>query len=195
MTEKLLNELLLTRFTHDIAGGVGAIMNGCELISESINDKDFLQEAIKLLNSSAQSVASKLNFFRLAFGTESSNFSPSNASDITKKYISTLNGITLQWEPSGEEDYVLIRLMMILCLLSGNIITRGGIISVHQDRVEVSGKNAIVSDKIKSIISGSEDYTPDSLNIVAVLLMLYAKDGGYSIRIEEGQDRIIFWID
>ncbi|MBR2865567.1 MAG: hypothetical protein IKD08_05695 [Alphaproteobacteria bacterium] len=194
MPKKLLSELLLTRFTHDIAGGVGAITNGCELIAESMNDKDFLQEAVKVLNTSAQSVAARMRFYRLAFGSESSDFSAANASDITKKYIATLNRISLNWEPSGTEDYVLMRIMMILCLIAGTAVSRGGEITVYQDKVEASGKNAGLADNLADIFSGKPDFTPDSLNIAAVLVSEYAKDGGYSLQVEEGQDKITFWV-
>ncbi len=194
MMKNLLSELLLTRFTHDLAGGVGAVMNGCELISESMDDKDFLTEAVKVLNSSAQSVAARMRFFRLAFGTESSDFSLPNATDITRKYTDTLNGIALKWEPEGKEDYVLVRLTMILCLIAGSAIPRGGEITVYQDRVEARGKNAGLAQNLKAIFAGAPDIEADSMNIEAVLAAEYAKAGGYSLKVEEGQDKLTFWV-
>lgn len=61
-----LAQLLSTRLCHDLAGPVGAMANGAELIGDDPAMVD--QESLDLLSGSAQAAAMKLRVLRAAFG-------------------------------------------------------------------------------------------------------------------------------
>ena len=61
-----LGQLLCTRLCHDLAGPIGAVSAGVELIG---SDPTLIGgETLALLSGSAESVARKLKFLRIAFG-------------------------------------------------------------------------------------------------------------------------------
>jgi histidine phosphotransferase ChpT len=59
-------ELLSARLCHDLVGPIAAIGNGVELLAD--DDPDFVRDAMALVGESAQRAASRLQFFRFAFG-------------------------------------------------------------------------------------------------------------------------------
>lgn len=59
-------QLLFSRLCHDLAGPIGAIGNGLELISKPSNSDD--AEALDLIGQSARQAGRELEFARLAFG-------------------------------------------------------------------------------------------------------------------------------
>ncbi|WP_119166415.1 histidine phosphotransferase family protein [Algihabitans albus] len=61
-----LSELLASKLCHDLVGPVGAVNNGMELLAE--DDLLMGDEAVKLVNSSAQHAGTVLQFYRLAYG-------------------------------------------------------------------------------------------------------------------------------
>jgi histidine phosphotransferase ChpT len=62
-----LAALLCSRLCHDMLSPVGALNNGLELLADE-NDPEMRQRCIELLEQSARVSASKLKFFRLAYG-------------------------------------------------------------------------------------------------------------------------------
>jgi len=67
-------ELLTARLCHALSGQIAAINNGVELIAEEPVlaggglDRDFVQDAIALVGDSASRAASRLQFYRFAYG-------------------------------------------------------------------------------------------------------------------------------
>jgi histidine phosphotransferase ChpT len=59
-------ELLSARLCHDLVGPIAAISNGVELLAD--DDPDFVRDAMALVGNSAQQAASRLQFYRFAFG-------------------------------------------------------------------------------------------------------------------------------
>jgi histidine phosphotransferase ChpT len=80
-----LSELLISRLCHELVGPIGAVNNGCELISDSSadtpmsggnipdvmggkSDESFQKDAFALIVSSAHSSGERLKFYRAAYG-------------------------------------------------------------------------------------------------------------------------------
>src|SRR3546814_436025 len=59
--------LLCSRLCHDLLSPVGALNNGLELLADE-HDPEMRARCLELLGESARASASKLKFFRLAFG-------------------------------------------------------------------------------------------------------------------------------
>ena len=62
-----LASLLCSRLCHDLLSPVGALNNGLELMADE-QDPEMRERCLELLAESAKASASKLKFFRLAFG-------------------------------------------------------------------------------------------------------------------------------
>ncbi|MDG2243549.1 MAG: histidine phosphotransferase family protein [Rhodospirillaceae bacterium] len=98
--EVQLAQLLCTRLCHDLAGPVGAISAGLELIGA---DSDLIDgETLSLLSGSAEAAGHKLKFLRVAFGWSGGraiNFA--QLESILEDYLiatSAISGVpTLDW--------------------------------------------------------------------------------------------------
>ena len=82
MDNLLLSQLVYTRISHDLAGSVGAIYNGTELLVE---DLSFAQESGNLIKDSAEMLMVRLRFFRQTFGL------PKDDEDTTADYLKTFS--------------------------------------------------------------------------------------------------------
>jgi histidine phosphotransferase ChpT len=65
-TDLRLAELLAARLCHELSGPIGAIGNGAELLDE--DGAEFLRDAVALIGDSARRAASRLRFYRFAYG-------------------------------------------------------------------------------------------------------------------------------
>ena len=58
---------LCSKLCHDLAGVIGAIANGAELLEDE-DDEEIRNQAVELLAQSAEQAGRRLRFFRIAFG-------------------------------------------------------------------------------------------------------------------------------
>lgn len=65
-SDLLVAELLTAKFSHDISGPVGAINNGVEFLTEA--EFEMKDQAIALVEASAQEAVARIQFFRAAYG-------------------------------------------------------------------------------------------------------------------------------
>jgi histidine phosphotransferase ChpT len=66
LTSLHLAELLTARLCHELTGPVGAIGNGIEVLGE--DDSEFQRDAVALIGDSARRAATRLQFYRFAYG-------------------------------------------------------------------------------------------------------------------------------
>ncbi|MBM3540521.1 MAG: hypothetical protein FJX51_00610 [Alphaproteobacteria bacterium] len=71
-------ELLCSRLCHDLVSPVGAISNGVELLTEMGPD----EEALALVGQSAQAAATRLKFYRVAYGAAGADLPPGELHDL-----------------------------------------------------------------------------------------------------------------
>jgi histidine phosphotransferase ChpT len=151
--------LLASRLCHDLVGPLGAVSNGLELIAE---DDAMAKEALALAQRSAKRAASRLQFFRYAFGAAGGepNFGPAEARPIALNLLSS-GEISIDW-PEGK-DFDLPtgagRLLLNLALLAAECLPRGGGIRVgltsNRIAIEATGPQARLTGEIKSAIAGA----------------------------------------
>lgn len=195
MENNQLAELILTKFCHDIAGEVGALMNGAELLEESFNDAEFLKQASAALTASSKSLTGRLRFFRAAFGSPKQNYTSQMASQLATDYIATLNDTNCKWELFEDEDFALVRIKLILSLIAAGTLSRGGSVIVNKDSVSAVGINVALPEEQKQILTNGETGVEISSNAAPdIFLYNYAKQMDYKIEVNESTKEIVFLI-
>jgi histidine phosphotransferase ChpT len=151
--------LLTSRLCHDLVGPLGAVSNGLELIAE---DDAMAKEALALAQRSAKRAASRLQFFRYAFGAAGgeSNFGPAEARPIALNLLSS-GETAIDWPESKDVDLPVGtgRLLLNLTLLAVECLPRGGTAHValgsNRIGVEAMGRQARLSGETKAAMAGA----------------------------------------
>ncbi|MCB2107246.1 MAG: hypothetical protein KDE14_06070 [Rhodobacteraceae bacterium] len=87
-----LAQLIATRLCHDLAGPIGAVAAGVELVGDDISSMD--TETLDLIGASSAAATHKLKFLRIAFGTAAA-VSPASLGElenVTRKYLESIAG-------------------------------------------------------------------------------------------------------
>lgn len=127
-----LISLLTARLCHELVTPITAIGNGAELIVEG--DADFAHEATALVADSARRAASRLQFYRFAYGFGGGDLAPGlapsdlaigffEASGIAVSYPAAVRQLPLEWQ----------KLACNLLLLGREGLPRGGALSLEKD--------------------------------------------------------------
>lgn len=127
--------LICSRLCHDLAGSIGAVNNGVELLAEE-TDAAMREEAIGLIAQSASDAARRLSFFRLALGASGSVSEPmayAEFSRVAKAYfdggkLSLLLPVTTDPLPKPLGKALLLGLS-----LAAQALPRGGSLSLVKD--------------------------------------------------------------
>src|SRR6476661_196065 len=132
-----LASLLCSRLCHDLMSPVGALSNGIELLADE-TDPDMREKCLELLADSARAAASKLKFFRLAFGA-GGGFGDEVDTGEAQAALEGLFGadgkIDLGWVVDDDNlPKGAIRLLLNLALLAGDALVRGGRLDVGAER-------------------------------------------------------------
>lgn len=128
-----LTELICTRISHDLIGNIGAVSNAVELLED---DEQCAQEIKPILETSARTLASRLKFFRMAFGLN--NVCPKTIDEIRKvavDYLGTLGGrttkIAIELEIAVPDLY---KIVLPAIMMLSDVFVRSGTISVMQNK-------------------------------------------------------------
>src|SRR6202789_4690969 len=127
--------LLVSRVCHDLVSPVGAVVNGLEVLEDE-RDATMRADALRLVTSSADQAAARLQFARIAFGAAGSAGAELDLNEIGRivKGLSNcskgeirMHGHHVNWP----KDWA--KLLMNATLLASDGLPRGG-----QVRVETS---------------------------------------------------------
>ena len=129
----LLGELLCARVCHDLAGPIGAVGSGAELLADEMGPGN---EALALLVDSAAAAGSRLRYLRLALGGGGKAMRPQELHQTTIEYLASAasgarpsldwqDGVGEPWEPGAA------RLLMNLILTAHDCLPRGGALTVR----------------------------------------------------------------
>ncbi|WP_135075950.1 histidine phosphotransferase family protein [Terasakiella sp. SH-1] len=162
-------ELLCSRLCHDLVGPVGAVNHGIELIEET--NSPVMAEAAQMIGQSGQQAASRLEFFRLAFGLSgggSGRMSMLQGRQLAQGFIE--KHIQLHWpqnpelpwkdnEPCVPKD--VIKVILNLLMLGIDCLPRGGTLTLNQAALPeglgialvCEGQKAHIKDEIQSAIA------------------------------------------
>jgi histidine phosphotransferase ChpT len=132
-----LASLLCSRLCHDLLSPVGALNNGIELIADE-TDPEMREKCLELLADSARASASKLKFFRLAFGAAGGfgeEIDTHEAQAALEGVFGPERRIELGWVVSeGRLPKGAVKLLLNLALLAGDALVRGGRLDVGAER-------------------------------------------------------------
>lgn len=87
INEIRLSELVALKLSHDLAGPIGALNNGIELLAD--NDSDYFKDSFDLVQTTSKDAISKLLFYRQAYGLSDKAISHSTAEilELTQSLI------------------------------------------------------------------------------------------------------------
>ena len=90
--------LICSKLCHDLAGSIGAVSNGAELMAEE-TDPQMRDEAVRLIAQSANDAARRLAFFRLALGASGDLTDAMPGSELQRVAIDYFAGGRVAFEP------------------------------------------------------------------------------------------------
>ena len=146
-------EQACSRICHDLAGPIGAIRNGLELIADAGEDEAAAggDQALELIGHSAEHVAKRLRLYRLAYGRATAEGVRSFA-ELRETAADWLNGgrVTLQWPPGNPDDELaskpgLAKTILNLVVLASEAIPQGGIVTVLGEGSRESGRVVVAA--------------------------------------------------
>ena len=159
-----LNELIMTRVSHDLAGICGALYNTAELLEI---DETFGAEAGPLIKSSTGALTARLKFFRALFGLDGAPLD----NDIVNNYLHTLSA---SFDLKGK---VYNRMQLAGILICADMMIRGGQIDIKEN--SVSGVGSVkVHDRLSDVLKGKTDGIDPKLAPVAWLSAYRQKNNG-----------------
>ncbi|MEI8396912.1 MAG: histidine phosphotransferase family protein [Rhodospirillaceae bacterium] len=140
-------EQLCSRICHDLAGPVGAIRNGLELIEETAAESGAGGgEALGLIGHSAEQAARRLRLFRMAYGRSTAD-GVRSFSDIRDAALDWIAGgrVSLNWAAGQPDDGLaprpgLAKVILNLVILAVDVIPAGGTISITGSGTPDSGQ-------------------------------------------------------
>jgi histidine phosphotransferase ChpT len=132
MLDMRVVELLTARLCHDLAGPIAALGNGAEMLADE--DQDFAGETVRLIADSAAQAASRLRFYRFAYGFGGDGAAaggrPSElavgffaATTIACDYAASVCLLPLTWQ----------KLACNLLLVAADGLPRGGTLALNAD--------------------------------------------------------------
>lgn len=127
--------LICSRLCHDLAGSIGAVNNGVELLAEE-TDAAMREEAIGLIAQSASDAARRLSFFRLALGASGSMNEPMAYAEFTRVAKAYFDGGKLSLLlPATTEPLPkpLGKALLLGLSLAAQALPRGGGLSLVKD--------------------------------------------------------------
>lgn len=170
-------QLLCARLCHDLAGPVGAISNGMELVREPGEVPD--PEAMDLIAGSARELSDRLQFQRVAFGLAPGMARAAAEARSLAVNLFSSGRVELDWPlPDGHSDLRFsepgAKLLLNLILIGSECLPRGGTLSVELEptanalvaRIVAQGEGAALSEEMRSALAGSvrpDDLTPRSV--------------------------------
>src|SRR5579859_5883548 len=148
--QERLAELLCARLCHDLAGAVGAVSAGAELLAEEGPASPMAAEAVSLLADSAASMTARLRFLRLALGNASAS-APNEARALAAAFLEKgfpQGEWKLDW-PMGQaaaKSPDQAKLLLNLVCLAQDCLPRGGVIAVRPgDAALVAARGAALT--------------------------------------------------
>lgn len=183
--------MLCSRLCHDLLSPVGALNNGLELLADE-HDPEMRARCLELLADSARASASKLKFFRLAFGG-AGGFGETIDTREAHAALQGLFGdnkrLVLGWmvdEPVLPKTA--IKVLLNLALIGGDALIRGGQLDVGAENVDgvteivirADGPRIVLDPELRAALEGEIEESSVSPRAAAALLVhaLVVQSGG-----------------
>lgn len=200
-----LTSLVSSRICHDLAGAIGAINNGLEVL-DSDDDPSMREFALNTIRNSAKQAWAHLEYSRLAFGaagSAGSEISLSEAKRLAAAYLGE-GRHSLVWNaPETAVEKNRVKLILNLIAIGQQALLRGGVISLEMsddkaDRFQIicEGNAAKLPENVQLMMpeggTGLSDSGLTSRSIQAYFSGRIAEATGLKLEISSGEDRVSF---
>ncbi|MEG8013807.1 MULTISPECIES: histidine phosphotransferase family protein [unclassified Sphingomonas] len=197
--------LLCSRLCHDLLSPIGALNNGLELLADE-TDPAMRARCMELLADSARVSASKLKFFRLAFGA-AGGFGEEVATREARAAIEGLIGenkrIELDWVVEVPTmPKAAIKVLLNLVLIASESLVRGGRMEIGGEDnaghleivVKVEGARLVLDPEIRRTLiegQGSDEVTPRAA--AAYMVHALVTESGGSMQVFEPDEGVMIF--
>jgi histidine phosphotransferase ChpT len=198
-----LASLLCSRLCHDLLSPVGALNNGLELMADE-QDPEMRERCLELLHESARASASKLKFFRLAFGAAGGfgdQIDTREARSALEGLFAADKKVELGWMVADDElPKGAVKLLLNLALIAGDALVRGGRLDVGAERgsgglelvIRAEGPRILLDPTLReTLIKGNSGGTVEPRAAGAWLAHSLAAEARSQIRLSDPADDVL----
>lgn len=206
MDEIRLAELLNAKFSHDLAGPIGAICNGIEFLGE--DDPLMNEKALSLIETSSRQATVRLQFFRQLFGSAPNEGDANLAMlhEVALNYFNTTK-VEFHWDLDIYSkiglsvSYRLAKLILNIFNLAASTLIKGGTLKStalsnrNEFLIKIAAEGQVVKfdDELYSIIKDEYDENlVSSKNIHVYYLLKLIKALGVIVEINKKETFIEF---
>ncbi len=197
--------LLCSRLCHDLLSPVGALNNGLELLADE-TDPAMRERCMELLHDSARVSASKLKFFRLAFGA-AGGFGESvdtrEARSAIEGLVAENKRITFVWavETSAMPKSA-VKVLLNLVLVATESLVRGGTMEVGGEDnegqleivVKIEGAKIVLDPEIRrTLVEGEGQHSVTPRAAAAYLINTLVQEAGGTVIVSEPAEGILIF--
>jgi len=198
-------ELLLTRFTHDMAGPISAVANGIDFILDSkITDDggavEIRNQAIDLVDDSSKQSLARLQAYRVAYGIVYKKDTPTETDelkDIVKRFFQK-SQVEVRWNSSTPKTITAEarKLCISMILTISRVMIYGGKISIsflnggQTISVKSQSSKFKVPDQIQGILLNKSNIQPDVENVPYFLIRELCEDSNIKIDFEYSDEEV-----
>jgi histidine phosphotransferase ChpT len=190
--------LLVSRVCHDLVSPVGAVVNGLEVLEDE-RDAAMRADALKLVVSSAEQAAARLQFCRIAFGAAGSAGAELDLTEMGRivKGLARGGKVEIDWQAAPlnwPKDWA--KLLMNATLLAADALPRGGRVIVETTgdatkpgfSVRATGQNARVLEEVEKATRGEQSVPLDGRSVQGFLTYRLARqvDAGLTLSTRDG---------
>ncbi|HWD50568.1 MAG TPA: histidine phosphotransferase family protein [Rhizomicrobium sp.] len=190
--------MLVSRVCHDLVSPVGAVINGLEVLEDE-RDANMRADALKLVTSSAEQAAARLQFARIAYGAAGSAGAELDLSEVGRNLQGLVRGgkVQIDWQAAQlnwPKDWA--KLLMNATLLGVDSLPRGGEVTVETTTdagtpgftVRAKGQNARMLEEVQKAAMGEPSAPLDGRSIQAYLTHKLAKgvNAGLTVSSRDG---------
>jgi histidine phosphotransferase ChpT len=195
--------LLVSRVCHDLVSPVGAVVNGLEVLEDE-RDAAMRADALKLVTSSAEQAAARLQFARIAFGAAGSAGAELDLNEVGRiaKGLTQGSKVQIDWQAAHlnwPKDWA--KLLMNATLLACESLPRGGNVVVQTSAepatpsftVRASGQGARMLEEVEKAMRGEPAVALDGRSIQAYLTHRLARglNAGLTLSAREGMIELV----
>lgn len=180
--------LICSRLCHDLAGSIGAVNNGVELLAEE-TDAKMREEAIGLVAQSANDAAKRLSFFRLALGASGGPTDPMGFGELARVAKEYFGGGKLSLLlPSLDESLPkpLGKALLLGLSLAASALPRGGSLSLIKDgtgwSIRAEGTTIRWQDSVAAGFSDTAMLPPEPQAAIARYTRKLAESTGFRLK-------------
>jgi histidine phosphotransferase ChpT len=195
--------LLVSRVCHDLVSPVGAVVNGLEVLEDE-RDATMRADALKLVVSSAEQAAARLQFARIAFGAAGSAGAELDLTEVGRIVGGLVQGgkVSVDWQAAQvnwPKDWA--KLLMNAALLAADSLPRGGLVRVETSsdpaapsfKVRATGQNARLLEDVEKAARGEPNTPVDGRSIQPLLVHKLARllNAGLTLSAGEGTIELV----